>query len=86
LLSPLRATLKIGCFQKSKTHLPIDFWRWVGKLFEADYYLEGQPPRARRHTHTAHTTDAELRVLLEEMQHRKSLHDVRRFGNRTRLE
>src|SRR6266550_9535991 len=45
--------------------------------------LEASPPRARRHTHTARTTDAELRILLGKNQHDKSIHGRLGFGNST---
>src|SRR6266481_9757717 len=35
--------------------------------------LNHQPPRARRHTHTAHTTDAQGRVLLGRDRHEKRI-------------
>jgi hypothetical protein len=42
--------------------------------------LDAQPPRARRHTHTAETTDAGLRVLLEVSEHRQRIHGKRVLG------
>jgi hypothetical protein len=42
--------------------------------------LDAQPPRARRHTHTAQTTDAELRVLLEVSEHMQRIHGKRMLG------
>jgi hypothetical protein len=42
--------------------------------------LDAQPPRARRHTHTAQTTDAGLRVLLEVSEHMQRIHGKRVLG------
>jgi hypothetical protein len=48
--------------------------------------LDAQPPRARRHTHTAKTTDAELRVLLVVGEHTKRIHGKRRLDKSTARE
>jgi hypothetical protein len=45
--------------------------------------LDAQPPHARRHTHTAQTTDAGLRVLLEVSEHMQRIHGKRVLGKRT---
>jgi hypothetical protein len=44
--------------------------------------LDVQLPHARRHTHTAQTTDAGPRVLLEVSEHMQSIHGKRVLGKR----
>jgi hypothetical protein len=61
--------------QKTKTHRPISFWRWVQKTEAKLALLDAQPPRARKHTSTAETaTSCRAESRLGVAQHFSSIH------------
>jgi hypothetical protein len=61
--------------QKTKTHRPISFWRWVQKTEAKLALLDAQPPRARKHTSTAETaTSCRAESRLGVAQHFLSIH------------
>jgi hypothetical protein len=54
---------KLVCFKNKKPTCQLISGGGLKTLEAKIETLDAQPPRARRHTHTAETTDTELRVL-----------------------
>jgi hypothetical protein len=71
---------KLVCFKNKKPTCRLISGGGLKTLEAKIEILDAQPPRARRHTHTAQTTDAGLRVLLEVSEHMQRIHGKRELG------
>jgi hypothetical protein len=86
LLSPFAFNLEIRLLQNKKPTCQFVSGGGLKIPWGSLESLEARPPRARKHTRTAHTAEAKRRVLLGENQHFKSIQEQRGFGNSTGAE